>query len=69
MSSVVVPVPEVDRRIAGAHRSLGAARSAFARSPSGAGITACQAAEAHLDELLDVRVDRTTPAAGGTRRP
>jgi hypothetical protein len=70
MSSAVVPVSEIDRLIAEAHRDLGAARSAFARSPSGAAATACQAAEARLDELLDVRLERTTtsswPAAAGT---
>jgi hypothetical protein len=60
MSSTVVPASEIDRRIAEAHRDLGAARSAFAQSPSGAAIAACQAAEARLNELLDVRFDRMT---------
>jgi hypothetical protein len=70
MSSAVVPVSEIDRLITEAHRDLGAARAAFARSPSGAAATACQAAEARLDELLDARLARTTtsprPPAGCT---
>ncbi|WP_448608907.1 hypothetical protein [Geodermatophilus sp. URMC 60] len=71
MPSAVVPVSEIDRLIVEAHDALGAARSVFARSPSGAAISACQAAEARLDELLDVRFDRMTAshrtqAADGT---
>ena len=62
MSAAVVPVSEIDRRIVEAHRDLGTARSAFARSPSGAAMAACQAAEARLDELLDVRFERMTAA-------
>ena len=60
MSAAVVPVSEIDRRIVEAHRDLGTARSAFAPSPSGAAMAACQAAEARLDELLDARFDRMT---------
>ena len=60
MSSAVVPVSEIDRRILEAHRALGAARSVFAQFPSGVAITACQAAEARLNELLDVRFAQTT---------
>jgi hypothetical protein len=60
MTPTVVPVSEIDRGIVEAHRDLGAARSTFAQSPSGAAITACQAAEARLNELLDVRFDRMT---------
>ena len=60
MSTAVVPVSEIDRRIVEAHHDLGAARSAFAQAPSGAAMTACQAAEARLNELLDVRLDRMT---------
>ena len=62
MAPTAVPVSEIDRRIAEAHRDLGAVRSAFTQSPSGAAITACQAAEARLDELLDVRFDCMTAA-------
>ena len=62
MSSAVHPVSDLDRRIVEAHQELGAARSVFARSPSGAAITACQAAEARLDALLDARFDRMTDA-------
>ena len=65
MSPVVGTVSEIDRLIVEAHRDLGAARSAFARSPSGAAATACRTAEARLDELLDVRLDRMT----ASRRP
>jgi hypothetical protein len=54
-----VPVSEIDRRIVEAHRDLGAARTTFARSPSGAAMSACQAAEARLNALLDARLDRT----------
>ena len=60
MTPTVVPVSEIDRGIVEAHRDLGAARSTFAWSPSGAAITACQAAEARLDDLLDARFDRMT---------
>ncbi len=62
MTRPAVPVSEIDRGIVEAHRDLGAARSAFAQFPSGAAITACQAAEARLNELLDVRFDRMTAA-------
>ncbi len=62
MTPPVVPVSEIDRGIVEAHRDLGAARSTFAQFPSGAAITACQAAEARLNELLDVRFDRMTAA-------
>jgi hypothetical protein len=65
MTPTVGPVSEIDRRIVEAHRDLGAARSRFAQLPSGAAITACQAAEARLNELLDVRFDRMT----GSPRP
>lgn len=60
MSSAVVPVSGIDRRVVEAHRDLGTARSATARCPRGAATTACRATEARLDELLDVRLDRTT---------
>ncbi|MGY1760701.1 hypothetical protein ACI79G_00665 [Geodermatophilus sp. SYSU D00779] len=62
MAPAVVPLPELDRRIVEAHRDLGAARSAFARAPSGAAVTACQTAEARLNELLDARLDSMTAA-------
>ena len=65
MSPAVGTVSEIDRLIVEAHRDLGAARSAFARTPSSATSTACRTAEARLDELLDVRLDRMTAA----RRP
>ncbi|RBY77216.1 hypothetical protein DQ238_15065 [Geodermatophilus sp. TF02-6] len=68
----VAPLSEVDRRILAAHRDLGVARASFARSPSGAAITACQAAEARLDELLDARLDLMStarPPGVVTRRP
>ena len=68
MSSVLVPVSGTDRRVE-ARRDLGAARSAFAGSPSGAATTACQAVEARLDELPETRVDRTTAVVGRTRCP
>ena len=55
VSTAVVRVSGVDRRVVEAHRDLGAARSASAQSPSGAATTACRASEARLDELLDVR--------------
>jgi hypothetical protein len=60
MSAAVVPVSAIDRRVVEAHRDLAAARSAFVQSPSGAAITACQAAGARLDDLLDTRFDRMT---------
>ncbi|HYX97195.1 MAG TPA: hypothetical protein VE823_19215 [Geodermatophilus sp.] len=63
MAPTAVPVSEIDRLITEAHRALGAARAVFARSPSGAAATACQVAEERLDELLDVRLERTTTAS------
>jgi hypothetical protein len=71
MSPAVGTVSEIDRLIVEAHRDLGAARSAFARTPNSATSTACRPAEARLDELLDVRLDRMAaarlpPAAGAT---
>jgi hypothetical protein len=66
MTSAVLPLSEIDRRIVEAHRDLGAARSTFAHSPSGAAVAACQTAEARLNELLDARLDRMT-AAGRAR--
>ena len=62
MTSAVVPLSEIDRRIVEAHRELGTARSTFARSPSGAAVAACQTAEARLNELLDARLDSMTAA-------
>jgi hypothetical protein len=64
MPPAVVPVSEIDRLITEAHRDLCLARSAFARSPSGAAATACQAAETRLDELLDARLERRTTSPG-----
>ncbi len=52
MPTAVVPVSGIDRRVVEAHRDLGAARSAFAQSPSGAVTTACRAAEACLDRMI-----------------
>jgi hypothetical protein len=71
MSPAVGTVSEIDRLIVEAHHDLGAARSAFARTPNSATSTACRTAEARLDELLDVRLDRMAagrrpPAAGAT---
>ena len=60
MTSAVVPLSEIDRCIAEAHRELGVVRSAFARAPSGAAAVACEAAEARVNELLDARLDRMT---------
>ena len=69
--SPAVAVSEIDQLITEAHRDLGAARSAFARAPSGAAVTACRTTEARLNELLDVRLDRMAtsrlpPAARAT---
>ncbi len=69
MSPAVGTVSAIDRLVIGAHRDLGAARSAFARTPSGAAVTACRTAEARLDELSrrPPRPDaRRPPAAGET---
>jgi hypothetical protein len=63
MTTTAVPVSEIDEQIAEAHRDLGAARSRFADSPSIAAFTACQAAEARLNEWLDTRWALTRPAA------
>jgi hypothetical protein len=51
---------DVDRRISAAFSELGVARSRFADSPSGESLTACVAAEAALDELLDRRLALTS---------
>ncbi|MGY1707333.1 hypothetical protein ACI79C_22460 [Geodermatophilus sp. SYSU D00697] len=63
MVTTAVPVSEIDQQIAEAHRDLGVARSAFAESPSIAAFTACQVAEARLNEWLEARWARTRPAA------
>jgi hypothetical protein len=67
MLPAVVPVSEIDRRIVEAYRDLAAARSAFSQFPSGAAITACQAAQTRLNDLLDERFDRmiTSPGVHG----
>lgn len=62
MRSAVVPLSEIDRCIVEAHRELGAARSTFDCAPSGAAVTACQTAEAWLNDLLDARLERMSAA-------
>ena len=51
---------DVDRRISAAFSELGLARRRFADSPSGESLTACVAAEAAVDELLDLRFALTS---------
>ncbi|MGY1595149.1 hypothetical protein ACI79D_24500 [Geodermatophilus sp. SYSU D00708] len=63
MLSTALPVSEIDLLIAEAHRDLGVARSEFTESPSIAAFTACQAAEARLNEWLEARWALTRPAA------
>jgi hypothetical protein len=50
---------DVDHRIALAFSELGSARSRFAESPSGDGVLACMAAEATVNELLELRLTLT----------
>lgn len=52
-------LPDVDRRIALAYTDLGLARSRFAEAPSGEGVTACETAEAAVNELLELRLALT----------
>jgi hypothetical protein len=63
MLPVALPLSEIDQQIAEANRDLGVARSEFAESPSIAAFTACQAAEARLNEWLEARWVLTRPAA------
>lgn len=58
-----VDIPDVDRRISSAFGDLGLARSRFADSPSGESVTACLAAEATVNELLELRLRLTRQAA------
>lgn len=57
---------EVDRRISAAFSELGLTRSRFADAPSGESLSACVAAEAALDQLLDLRLALTS-GRGRTR--
>ena len=50
----------VDRRISAAFSELSRARSRFAHTPSGESLTAVVAAEAAVDELLDLRLTLTS---------
>lgn len=52
-------VSDVDRRIALAWGDLGTARNRFAASPSGEGVTACECAEATVNDLLELRLTLT----------
>jgi hypothetical protein len=54
-------VTELDRRIAAAFTDLTIARTRFASFPSGEVLTACEAAETSLNELLDLRFALTHP--------
>jgi hypothetical protein len=56
-------LPDVDRRISSAFSDLGQARSRFADSPSGETVSACLAAEAMVNELLELRLRLTRKAA------
>jgi hypothetical protein len=50
---------EIDRRIAVAYTELTVARARFYLSPCGEIVTACEQAEATLNELLELRYART----------
>jgi hypothetical protein len=54
---------DVDRRIAVAFGDLARARTRFADSPSGDGVTACLDAESAVNELLELRLTLTREAA------
>jgi hypothetical protein len=60
------PVTDIDRHITAAFQALATARTSFAASPSGDGLTACLAAEEKVNELLDLRLSLRTalPRAG-----
>jgi len=53
---------EIDLRIVAAYRQLTGARTSFRRSPSGELVTACEQAEAEVNELLDRRYALVTDA-------
>jgi hypothetical protein len=55
MSSVADQVAELDRRITAAYTDLNVARARFYLDPSGEVVTACEEAEAAVNELLDRR--------------
>jgi len=59
MSASIDPVAQLDQSIGVAYTDLGNARARFAADPSGQAVTECEAAEAKLNELLDLRLSRS----------
>lgn len=57
------PVPDIDRRITAAFRDLGAVRERFATSPSAETFRLCEAAQAAMDQLLDLRLSLTAASS------
>jgi hypothetical protein len=63
ISAALLAVTVLDRQIADAYRALADCRAGFTADPSGAGLTACEEAEARLNALLDRRWGMTRRAA------
>ncbi|MGY1602187.1 hypothetical protein [Geodermatophilus sp. SYSU D00815] len=61
MSSRTDHVADLDRRIVAAYTELNVARARFYLDPCGEVVTACEAAEATVNELLEQRFALTTP--------
>jgi hypothetical protein len=63
MSNPADLVADVDRRIIAAFTELNVARARFYLSPCGEIVTACETAEATVNELLELRyaLTHTTP--------
>jgi hypothetical protein len=62
-----VTVADLDQRLAAAWTALAITRDSFTRDPSGAVVTACESAEAALNELLDQRFAITHGRSAGRR--
>ena len=57
---------DIDRRIVAAFTELNMARARFYLAPCGEIVTACEQAEATVNELLELRFSRTHPPAEET---
>ena len=60
-------VSDIDRRLTAAWTEVTAARERFAHAPTGEVVTACESAEAALNELLDERFSLTHGGFPGLR--
>jgi hypothetical protein len=59
-------IADLDRRIAAAHRDLDVTRQRFRTTTPGSGAAVCAAAEAAIDELLELRFALTAGTWAGS---